>query len=51
MKVRKRISAEGGADIDVERLLDESLKESEEMEKASQEWLLFKQQSEPPWSS
>ncbi|MCS6769177.1 MAG: ATP-binding protein [Candidatus Caldarchaeum sp.] len=51
VKVRKRRSAEGGADIDVERLLDESLKESEEMEKASQEWLRFKQKSEPQWSS
>ncbi|MDW7977192.1 MAG: hypothetical protein RMH74_00135, partial [Candidatus Caldarchaeum sp.] len=51
VKVRKRRSAEGGADIDVESLLDESLKESEEMEKASQEWLRFKQKSEPQWSS
>ncbi|MEM1948784.1 MAG: ATP-binding protein [Candidatus Caldarchaeum sp.] len=48
IKVRKRKSWEGGADIDVEQLLDESLKEFAENEKNEIEWLVFEQKSEPP---
>ncbi|MEM2080234.1 MAG: hypothetical protein QW104_06090, partial [Nitrososphaerota archaeon] len=48
IKVRKRKSWEGGADIDVEQLLDESLKEFAENEKNELEWLVYKERSEPP---
>ncbi|MEM0440414.1 MAG: ATP-binding protein [Candidatus Caldarchaeum sp.] len=48
IKVRKRKSREGGADIDVEQLLDESLKEVAESEKHETEWLVFRERSEPP---